>query len=249
MLPLSHTYVSTKVTGRRSTLLVFGSVLPDIATTSKDEISRDKIHYSPKEFYDFVKNRYSSLVDLAIGVRLHSHIEKGADYYSDDSKIGFAKLEGRKIVDDVKELLGTDDERLGLGLAHSFIEAGVDLNLKDLYPKIFDIYSKSFEEINLQVVADCLSEYLGLKKEKVLKELQNFVDFLSPEHLSSVDDMVDGVVVPLIEIKFGKTVSSVKAKQILMSAKRITKDSSMRFLDEAVEKMKVDFADLLESRF
>jgi len=88
-----------------------------------------------------------------------------------------------------------------------------------------------------------------LKKEKVLKELQNFVDFLSPEHLSSVDDMVDGVVVPLVEIKFGKTVSLVKAKQILVSAKRITKDSSMKFLDEAVEKMKVGFADLLESRF
>jgi len=248
MLPLSHTYVSIQVTGKKNALLVFGSVLPDIATTSKNKISRDKIHSSPKEFYDFVKNHYPSLIDLAFGVRLHSNIGKGADYYSDDSKVGFANLEGRKITGQVKKLLSTDDEKLGLGLAHNFIEAGVDLNLKDLHPEIFDIYSKSFKEINLQIIADCLSEYLGLKKEKTLKELRNFIDFLSPEHFSSINNMVR-IIASLVEIKFGKTVSPAETKRILMNAKSITKDSSMKFLDGVVERMKVDFADLLENSF
>src|SRR3989344_1230866 len=97
MLPLSHIYVSTKVTRRKSPLLVFGSVLPDVSWTSKSEIGRDQIHYTPKELYEYISKNCPQLKDLALGVRLHSNVDKGADYYSDDLDVGFAKVEGRKI--------------------------------------------------------------------------------------------------------------------------------------------------------
>ncbi len=247
MGPLSHIYVSTKVTGRNTPLLIFGSILPDIATTSRQEIGGDKIHYSPKEFYHFVQKRFPNLLDLAVGVRLHSNIDKGADYYSDEAGIGFAVIEGKKIAQDVKKLLRTEDERVGLGLAHNFIEEGVDLNLKDSHPEIFNTYSDSLNKLERPSIVNCLSEYLNLPKESIQKELQFFIDFLSPEHLSSVEQVVEGALIPLVELRFGKKVDSVLAKQILLMAKEITKDKYLDFLGNTVAKIKNDFAILLEN--
>lgn len=246
MLPLSHVYVSTKLTGRKSPLLVFGSVLPDIATISRQEISRDQIHYAPEKFFDFVKANFPDLIDLALGVRLHSNIGRGADYYSDDGDVGFAKIEGEKIVGEVKCLLSTDDQRVALGLAHNFVEAGVDLNLKDFYPEILTIYYDGLNGVDLMVVANCLSRYLGLNEDQILEELNYFCKILSPKHFSSVEQMVGGIVVPLIEIKLGKKVGSVLARQILLMAKKNVEDKYLGYLDEAVSQMRVDFVELLE---
>jgi len=237
MLPLSHAYVSTKVTGRKSPLLVFGSVLPDIASTSKQEISREEIHNSPKKFYDFVKTNFPDLVDLAVGVRLHSDVGKGADFYSDDNDTGFAKIEGRKIMADIKKLLDTDDEKIALSLAHSFIEAGVDLNLSDSHPEMRELFSDCMRELDLNRVNDCLSNFLAIDTKVVLKELKFFKTFLNPERLSSAERMIDGIV-SLIEMRFGKTVESTLTLQILLGAKELTKDSYLNYLDEAVAKIK-----------
>ncbi len=244
MGPLSHVYVSTKVTGRKTPLLVFGSILPDIATTSKEEISRDEIHYSPQKFYDFVQDNFPDLLDLAWGVSLHSHINNGADYYSDDNEVGFAKVEGRKITQEVKKLLGTDDEMVGLMLAHNFIEGGVDLNIRDFQPEIWQIYYDSLNKLEWSAIVRCLSKYLNIAEERIQKELQFFVDFLSPEHLSSVDQCIDGMLIPFFELKFSKKVDPNLAKQILLSAKEITKDKYLGFLDNAVAKMRIDFREL-----
>ena len=104
MFALSHIYVSTKVLNRTSNLLVFGSISPDVAWFTKSHIGAKDIHGNPKKFFDFIKLNYPDLIDLAIGVRLHSNIDKGADYYSDDNKTGFAKIEGKKIQYDVSKL-------------------------------------------------------------------------------------------------------------------------------------------------
>ncbi len=129
MFPLSHIYVSTKVAGKESDLLILGSVIPDLAWFS--EPLRDALHSSPAEFWDFVKDKYPDSLDLALGVKLHSQINKGADYYSDDNEIGYAKINGRKIIKKVTEVLNIEEGQQALGLSHSFIEAAIDLLLAE----------------------------------------------------------------------------------------------------------------------
>ena len=110
MFPLSHIYISTKVTGRSSPLLVIGSVLPDLATISSEGyLIGEKIHNSPMEFFAFVDSKYNNLVSLAIGVVLHSQVGRGADFYSDDEKVGYAVAEGKKVTADVAKLLNMDE--------------------------------------------------------------------------------------------------------------------------------------------
>jgi len=136
MFPLSHIFVSTVTTKRKDPLLVFGSVLPDVSWTSKSEIGRDQIHYAPRELYEYISKNKPELIDLALGVKLHSNVDKGADYYSDDTETGFAKVEGRKIEDDVARMLNEEKGERTLGTAHSFIEASVDILLNRAKPEI-----------------------------------------------------------------------------------------------------------------
>lgn len=222
---------------------MFGSVLPDIATTSKGGIGRDKIHYAPKEFYQFASEKFPELLDLAIGVRLHSNIGKGADFYSDDTETGYAKVNGREISSDVARLLEIEDGPVSLVLAHNFIETGIDLNLRYSHPEILDIYRKGMGEIIFSPIVTCLSEYLGNGSDEVKEELLNLANFLSPDHLVSLEDAVGAIVLPLIELKFQKKVDPGLALKIAQKAVDIAKPTYLQFLDKTVQQIKLDFSE------
>lgn len=244
MLPLSHIYVSTKVTKRKSPLLVFGSVLPDVSWTSTSEIGRDQIHYAPKELYGYVVKNCPQLMDLALGVRLHSNIDKGADYYSDDLEIGFAKIEGRKIESKTADLLGEEKSEKSLVLAHNFIEASVDILLNESRPEILELYRKSVESINLDEISLCLSKYLHLDKEVVSSEIGRFLNFVGPVAYVSKESLVDRMLV-LVKQRRGKDVDRDRTEKILQEAAELMKDKYQGYLDNAIENMRKDFSDLL----
>lgn len=84
MLPLSHTYINHKLTGSKDPLLIFGGVLPDISTASGGKLSQDLLHNNPDRFYDFVAQKFPRLLPLALGTKLHSAVNHGADFYSDN---------------------------------------------------------------------------------------------------------------------------------------------------------------------
>jgi len=244
MLPLAHTYVSTKVTGRQTQLLVFGGILPDISSFST-VIDRSKIHYAPREFYNYFKTHSPSLIDLAIGVRLHSHIDRGADYYCDNGKIGFAMIEGKKIINQTKALLDTGNPTGNLINAHHFIEEAVDLMLAESHPEILITYSKSINNLDLKLISKYLSEYLGLTQQTVLNELHSFISYLSPENLSSAKRVVQYLAAPLLKIRYQKEIDQALALQIIEKTKENIKDRYLGWLNNAVANMKIDFADLL----
>lgn len=245
MFAISHTYISTKVTGRSSPLLVVGSILPDLATISSEgDLIREKIHNSPMEFFTFVDSKYNNLVDLAIGVRLHSQVGRGADFYSDDEKVGYAIIEGGKVDANVAKLLNIEEGEISLVLAHNFIEAAVDLNLLESHPHLLAVYKQSIKQSNLQEMAFCLSGYLEKEEALIYGELKRFVDFVNPKHFLSAEAIVDGIFLPFIKLKFGKDVDREKTVAIVHKAKTITKNTYLGFLERVVENMKTDFADL-----
>jgi hypothetical protein len=238
MMPMSHMYVATGVTGENDPSLIFGSVLPDIATSSKGRIPRNKIHDDPKGFYGFVKDKYPHLTGLAWGVKLHGSVLKGADYYSDDPEIGFAKIEGKKIQHLVKDLIQSEDDEKNLTLAHNFIEAGVELNLVDKYPKLKKMYRDGFLGVNLEEIARCIAGFTEIEKNIVQTELINFVRVLEVENISSMKNITQMLVIPTIAAKFGSLVDEKSAISLLRKSKKIIRDMTMKYLDEAVAGMK-----------
>ena len=209
MLPLSHTYVSTRAAGKNTPLLILGSVLPDISATSSQIISRDKIHDSPDEFSDFINSKYPQFQDLSLGVSLHSQINKGADFYSDNSETGYANLEGAKISSEVAELINVREGRTSLVLAHNFIELAVDLHLHKNQKEIWNIYDEAIKNSKNEfpAVAKCLSVYLELDPSIVLEELNRLFTYLGPHNLTTKETAAKKVVIPLIKLRFKKEVS------------------------------------------
>lgn len=238
MMPISHVYVTTKVLNRQSPLLVFGTVLPDIASTSGKKIPRDKIHDAPKEFYEFVNSKYPQLGDLAVGVKLHGGVLKGADYYSDDPEAGFALKEGKKIKHLVSDLLQIENEEVNLKFAHNFIEAGVELNLIKAYPEYMKLYERSVSQVNLGEIAGCISEFTGVDRYLISSELVKYLYWLDLNNLSSTEQLTKGLIIPMISIRLGVEVEANKVIDILNISVEMMRETAMRYLDTAVTGMK-----------
>jgi len=245
MLPLAHTYIATKVTGRKDDLLLFGSVLPDITLTSSRRINEDMMHKSPQQFYGFIKKSYPEFLDLALGIMLHSEESKGADIYTDDQGRGFAYKKGRHLSNDVAALLKMEPGEVSLQLSHNFIEGALDLLLAINHPDIITTYRDVQRNVAPSLISKSLADYLGLTQQDVEKELEFFKDFLSYKHLSTKEGMVDGIGKPLIKMLMNIDVDRAEAVKLFGKAVTLIEEGCLQFLDDTVNKMKVTFAPYL----
>jgi hypothetical protein len=239
MMPLSHVYVSTQVTGRSNPLLIFGSVLPDISFAPNSLIPRNELHDNPDKFMLFVEKGYPQLKDLAIGVNLHSGINKGADYYSDDREVGFAFNDGHQIVSEVAKILDVEADEGALVLSHNFLEAGVDINLAKTHSEIERVYFNGLSKLDLQLVANCLGEYLNIDQEKIFRLLNHFIPFA--KSVGTADKMT-GIFIPLIKARYNKEVPKGKVAALIDKAVELT--FGKNYLDEAISKMRKDFVEI-----
>lgn len=270
MGPLSHVYVSTKVTGKLTPLLIFGSTLPDISWGSSNQFGKEKIHYAPKEFYQFIKHRYPNMLDLGVGVRLHTSVEHGADYYSDDRKEGFAYSMAPALAEQVADLLELKtkgvaipwkyglkinsnsligrwkkaNDTIALVLAHNFVEAGVDLNLLENKQSLVKHYKEGLAKLDLEKIVLLLADCLQVKVSIVAQEIQRFIKMISYS-TTNIEVIAKETAVPLLTTMFGREPDSKKIANILLKAKNITKPNYLVWLDGAAKQMKIDFAGLI----
>lgn len=239
MFPLAHIYVSTKVAGRENDFLILGSVIPDLAWFSRP--LKSVLHNQPDEFWNFVKEKYPDFLDLALGVRLHSQVGKGADYYSDDEKIGYAKINGQKIVKEVAMAFGIAEGQQALGFSHNFIEAAVDLHLARKFPSLVEIYKTAINGESMEEAAIVVSDYFGKNTALVKTELEKLFYFFSPENISTAKGVCSGPVASYLEAILQKKLDYDQILDVVNQAQELTKDSFMSFLNETVEEIKVDF--------
>lgn len=245
MLPLGHTYISMNVTGRKDALLLFGSVLPDIAATSKGNLSRDEIHDSPQKFYAFVEGNYPEYKDLALGSMLHVGVGKGADFYTDDFETGFAYVNGKHLNVKVADLLQIEPNEVSRVPSHNFIEGALDYLLATTSPEIVTNYKESQEAIKPEDVSSVLAEYLQYSKTEVGKELESFKRIFDYRYLTTKEGLTDGIVIPLIKLRMNKDVDREKVMGILDEAVELIEGKYMDFLEHTVREMKVTFESYL----
>lgn len=243
MFPLSHIYVSTKVAEKENDFLVLGSVIPDLAWFSMP--LRGALHNEPKEFWDFVKAKYPDFLDLALGIRLHSQVCKGVDFYSDDETFGYAKINGRIICNEVETALRLSDKKQVLTYAHSFIEAAVDLNLNSRFSRPAELYENVFKGESIVQVSTILGEFLKKDGKLVKNETEKLMTFFKPENRSTLEKMATNVFLPFLERVLGGKPDYSEILGLLDKSRKLTQDSFLPFLDETVKKMKVDFKNFL----
>lgn len=243
MFPLSHIYVATEVLGCKSPLLILGSILPDINSTSQGRIARGKIHDAPNDFFKFIQTWYPDFLDLAKGVNLHSGVDKGADHYSDDNETGFATVEGKRVSDKVAKLLGEDINKSVFVLAHNFIEAALDIHLARSHPQIVDMYEENIPKVGLLQVADCLSAYLQQNSNEIFVELQMMLKMLASKNLVSPQAVAENLIVPFQALR-NKIVNQKDTQSIVEEAIKITEPSYEEFFRKTIAQMSTDFSEL-----
>lgn len=235
MFPLAHIYVSTKVAEKENGLLVLGSVIPDLAWFSGP--LKGALHNQPDEFWDFVKEKYPDSLDLALGVKLRSQVGKGADYYSDDEIIGYAKINGQKIVKRVAMAFGITEGQQALGFSHNFIEAAVDLHLARKFPSLIEIYKTAIDGEWVEKVANVISDYLDKDNTLVKVELGELFALFSPENISTAKGVCSGPVASYLETILQKKLNYDQILDVINQAQGLTKDSFMTFLNETAKEI------------
>jgi hypothetical protein len=232
MFPLAHVYFSTKVSRRKSNLLLTGSILPDIAWTSKTLMDPLKIHGSAETLIAYLDSNKPEMSDLGEGIKLHLEL----DYFAFDYNGGYAINNAEKINDEVSSLLGIENGKDSLMMARNIIEAAVDLNLKDKIPEVLKLYQEIYKNMQTGQILQFLSDYLRISVETAEKEFNFFHSFINPLNLElSEKGYIENVLTPIFHIKFHKKPDFEGTFKLLQKTREITKPTFENMLSEAIK--------------
>lgn len=239
MFPLVHIYTATQVAKKKTPLLVLGSVIPDFVWVSRDKLPYENLHNDIDDFYNFVQVKHKGMLDLALGMKLHSN-KVGADLYSHLYEGGYSYNKGKQIFPDIQALVKGENKKLS-DLSHSFIEASLDLLLYKDKSEVLDLYQKSLNEVDLDKISTIFSEYTKIDKELILKNIQALLDLVKPENLTSEQTFSKDILPKMIEIGFNQKVEESKILEILKKAMEITKADYKELLKNTILMMQKDF--------
>lgn len=243
MCPLTHIYISTKVAGRESPLLIIGSVLPDFVWMSR-KLPSEKIHDNPRDFYEFVQSTDKDMLDLALGMMLHSNA-KGADDYSHFYKGGYAMTKGKRLIKDLRNLFKSKDEKLNLYKAHNFIEAALDLYLLKNNPDLNTKYKEALRRVDIKRIESLICDFSYFDKNILEKDLESFFKIFGPKSVSSEKTYVSNFFPPILEIAYKQKVPTMEISAILNKAKKLTEEDWEELIEMTIKRMKIDFANYI----
>ncbi len=241
MFTLVHIYTATHVAKKQTPLLVIGSVIPDFVWVSR-KFPYENLHNNIDDFYSWVKSDHEDMLDLALGMKLHSNAV-GADKYSHFYSGGYAYVKGKLLLPDIIELIGSGDEKKIADLSHTFIEVSLDLHLYKDKPEILELYKKSLRKVDFDKISKIISKYAVVDRSLVLKDIKALFNLVKPENLVSEQIFASNVLPVLIDAGFHKKASEKRVLKILQSALAITKEDYKDLIDKTISMMQKDFSE------
>ncbi len=189
MLHNTHAYLASKLYKSEDALLLTGSILPDIAVTKI--ITWDKgLHGKEnfESFFKFVEKNYPDFLNLNKGILAHNIVDDFThkDYFGG---IGYAYQNNKELSKLVSKYYGLDEKRAE-GIAHNYIESGVDILLLREHPDIQKQIREAVGRINKKDLADLLSDYFKGDKSKFFAALLQFLDLFTKYDFAKGDNWI-----------------------------------------------------------
>ncbi|OGH02810.1 MAG: hypothetical protein A2798_00025 [Candidatus Levybacteria bacterium RIFCSPHIGHO2_01_FULL_37_17] len=228
MFAQAHVYHANFLSKSENADLLFASIFPDIAWTSKGKIDRNKIH-SEFAYSLTLDSRFKPIVE---GLKYHLLL----DYYTHDFEGGYAFNCSKDIDQDVADLLGIEKGRDSLLMAHNFIEAAVDLSVIEKFSNTLDLYKNVMSKAAQNLFSEYSSLYLGVEKKEAEGIILDYIQNLAPSLMSTFNGMAEKVLPILVGLKFSKSVDSVRTKEILNKAIDIVSPTYLDFLNHAISR-------------
>ncbi len=168
---------------------MLGSILPDIAVTGV--IGWEDGLHGKKNFIDFVKfvrREYPSLIKLSEGVISHNILDDFT-HTSYKGNSGFAYQNNKELVRLVMKYYGLGEEK-AKGIAHNYIESGVDILLLKEYPDIKGKIRKVLRKFENGELFDILETYFQKEKGEFLEAFPKLLDLFTKYDLSGVNNWI-----------------------------------------------------------
>ena len=238
MFSHTHVYTAQKIIGNPGSLLIYGSVLPDIAVTKISDWNT--ISQKAEDFRSYLAGKDKNYVDLGLGMMLHE-FTCGIDRFthaSFDGGPGYAFKNSETIIKDVSACCGINPDEAKV-IAHNFIEAGVEFLIIKKNPYLPQLLKKSIKEVDMVRVGKYFSTFYGLSEKETIESMEFYNQFLIREDYSSVEGFVK-VWKYMIRQLFGKEIDSNKTAKIIEESIEIVKPSYKDFLSKAIEACKQD---------
>ncbi|MBI2021291.1 hypothetical protein HYS93_00195 [Candidatus Daviesbacteria bacterium] len=174
----THAYLASKIYQSEDTLLIIGSILPDIAVTKVIKWEGGLHGFDRcKDFEKFIQGYEPDYMNLYKGIYAHNIVDD-ITHKNYIGGVGYAYQNNHELVGLVKRLYGLDEDR-AKGVAHNYIESAVDILLLEKYPKVQQLLRNAANSIDKEYIAELLSEYFRLNKEDLEINLNKFLDLFT----------------------------------------------------------------------
>ncbi len=237
MLPNTHAYAAKEITGSTNPLIIYGSILPDIAVTRV--IKWGVIDQQSEDFLSFITRKNKRLIDLGLGICLHE-LPIGIDRFTHASyngKVGYAYHFGKFLLLKHPYLLLAGKK--ALTVAHNFIETGVEYHLLHDFPKIQQLVRNSVKKVNVKTISKYLADFFKLDREKTLTALCNYNETIIDTDYSSIEGLAE--FWSKLITSTGKNVNRRKIVSVIESAIKMTNPTYKEFLAYAISQSKKDY--------
>lgn len=174
----THTYVASKLYKSNESLLLVGSILPDIAVTKVIKWEGG-LHgrESTDKFFQFIHQKYPDYLNLSKGVFTHSIVDDFS-HHNYQGKTGYAYQNNEELSKLVSKYYGLDEEA-ARGKAHNYIENGVDILLLRENPTVQGQIRQAIKQTNREQLAQLLGQYFQIDQGKFLTALRQFFNLFT----------------------------------------------------------------------
>jgi len=174
-----HTYVAYKITGKLDSLILVGSHVNDLVPFVPNSVlTFEEVHESPEIVYSYLKENNPEYIHFSLAMMTHS-VKYGADQFN--------KNIDEWLLDDNPNLLDEFAKKISsyskipydsakLGRMHNYLWAGLDVHIVKNKPKFNKLLLKSFDDLDLDLVADILAKSFIKSREGIRQNLNVLFD-------------------------------------------------------------------------
>ena len=223
----AHAYYSSKRSlGRPQPLRILGAIIADSEPTGV--IGWQDFH-DKTTAQNFAKSMGNDGIDIGLGLADHLELDsKTHDMYEGGKGYAFSHQtpELRKLV---ARACGIKSAGKTEGLAHNFIESGVDINLLRHDSSVQATLRSALSQIDSKEVAEHLSSFFDLEKAKTEASLNMFIDLTTKYDLQNIDDWV-ALWAEIAELLLDKALDRQTARHALTMAADLTASDYKRVI-------------------
>ncbi len=229
----SHAYIASKAS--HNSLLIIGSILPDIAITKiigwKDLHDEEKT----EKFKKVITSRNRNYLELLKGIALHNIVDN-LTHNNYRNNRGYAYQNNQKLSNLVSSFYGLNAKR-SEEIAHNYIESAVDILLLKNNSHINGLLRFSIKKIDIEELSDLLSFCFKTDRSKTLKALNLYFDLILKYDLQEKN----GWISLWSDLEFFlslKKTDDMQRRKLLNKSLSLTNNSYFNFLENIVEDLK-----------